>query len=215
MKHPAPEELMTLLYGEASGQEKKELTRHLNECAECRRQMAQWRGTMECLDEMPAPATRRRSVPAPVRWLAAAAMLIGLGIVVGQFAFVTDDATLRAGLRAEMDQRVAAMRAELTRDFEQRQEVVLAQITAAADAKISAQAEKLAGDFSRTLDATRAADREVYLTAMKELDEKRQEQVGALRKDLEAVVTLADYGFEATQQRLAQLASFTQTTPQE
>jgi hypothetical protein len=116
-------------------------------------------------------------------------------------------------MESQMQQQVAALRAEVTRELEQKHEAVMAQVLAAADARIVANTERLSEEFARTLEASRAADREVFLAALKELDDKRQDQIASLRKGLEAVVVLADYGFEATQQRLAQLADSTQPAP--
>ena len=213
MKHPASEQWMTLLYGEAAADEKRALSNHLNECAECRAQVAKWSGTMKSLNDWRVPVAGKRSVPMPVRWSAAAALFMALGIVLGRFAFSTDDAQLRAAMQNQVQQQVAAMRAEVAGELEHKHQMALSQILAAADARIAANAERLTEEFARTLEASRAADREVYLAALKELDDQRQEQIAGLRKGLEAVVVLADYGFEATQQRLAQLAGLTQAAP--
>jgi hypothetical protein len=213
MKHPASEQWMTLLYGESTAEEKRALTDHLNECGECRAHVAKWRGAMKSLNDWRVPVARKRAAPTPVRWAAAAAVVVGLGIVLGRFAFSPVEGKLRIAMESQMQQQVAALRAEVTRELEQKHEAVMAQVLAAADARIVANTERLSEEFARTLEASRAADREVFLAALKELDDKRQDQIASLRKGLEAVVVLADYGFEATQQRLAQLADSTQPAP--
>src|SRR5215211_440696 len=117
MKHPSGEELVSWVYGEGTPQAKRALSAHIKECAECRQQVETWQGTMRTLDELPAPAARRRFAMAPVQWAAAAALLVGLGIVVGRFAISTDEAKLRAAMQREMHQQVAAMRADLAQEF--------------------------------------------------------------------------------------------------
>lgn len=185
MKHPAPEELASWLYGETSPRAQRALNKHLGECAECRAQVESWKATGKLLDDLPAPAARKRIAAVPWQWAAAAALLLGLGIVVGRVAFPAG-----ASLRAETQQQMAAMRAELTRDFERQQREALAQVAAA-------------------IEQARAEDRAVYLGALRELGAKHDAEVATLKKGIETVVALADYGFEATEQRLAQLAANT------
>src|SRR5688500_5415405 len=107
MKHPTAEELVSWLYGEASGRAKRQLQAHVDECAECRAQVDLWRATSDALDELPAPVTRRRWAPVtlPVQWAAAAAVLLALGIAVARLAFPTDETKLRAALQADVQQQ--------------------------------------------------------------------------------------------------------------
>src|SRR5262245_27500740 len=134
MKHPTPEELVSWVYGEATPKEQRELRAHLNECADCRAQVETWRGTMKTLDELPAPVAHRRSVPAPLQWAAAAAIFLVLGIGLGRFAFATN---IRGSVKSEMQQQVAAIRADLAQEFESRQRAVMSQVVTAAEAKIA------------------------------------------------------------------------------
>jgi hypothetical protein len=181
MKHPTPEELVSWVYGETNN---KQLSAHVKECAECRAQTETWRGIMKTLDDLPAPAARRRFAWAPVQWAAAAALFLLLGIITGRFAFSTDEAKLRAAVQSEMQQQIAAMRTELTQDFE------------------------------AALQQARAEDRAAYLLALKELNAKYEMEVAALKRGLETVVAVADYEFQNTQEQLAQLAATAQNSPQ-
>jgi len=181
MKHPTPEELVSWIYGEGP----KQLSAHVKECAECRAQVETWRGTMKTLDDLPAPVTRRRFAPAPVRWAAVAALFLVLGITMGRFAFSTSEANLRASVDSTVKEQVAGMRAELSQDFD------------------------------ATLQQARAEDRATYLLALKDLNARHEAEIGVLKKGLETVVALADYEFEATEQRLAQIAAATANPPQE
>ncbi|HMJ66441.1 MAG TPA: zf-HC2 domain-containing protein [Candidatus Binatia bacterium] len=211
MNHPTSEQLVSWVYGEATPKEQRELRAHLNECADCRAQIETWRGTMKTLDELPAPVAHRRSVPAPLQWAAAAAVLLAVGIGLGRFAFAGG---LRASMKTEVQQQVAAIRADLAQEFENRQREVMSQVVAAAEAKIAANTQNIAVELANNLEQARAEDRATYLLALKELNAKHESEVAALKKGLETVVALADYGFEATEQRLAQLAA-NQNSPQQ
>jgi hypothetical protein len=210
MKHPTPEELVSWIYGEKTTHSRRELQSHVNECAECRTQVDAWRATTEILNDLPAPVARRRT-PVPLQWAAAAALFVALGIVLGRFAFSTDEAKLRAALRADMQQQLATAREEMSQEFQRRHDDVVAQVAATAEAKIAFGSQKLAEDFGLALQQARAEDRATYLTALREFGAKHDAEVATLKKGIETVVALADYGFEATEQRFAQLAASTQT----
>jgi hypothetical protein len=138
-----------------------------------------------------------------------------LGIVLGRFAFSTDEAKLRAALQSEMQQQVAMAREQIAQEFQQRQNETMAQVVAIAEAKIAVNNQKLAEEFTMALQQARAEDRANYLSALRELGAKHDAEVATLKKGIETVVALADYGFEATEQRFAQLAASTQTAPTE
>jgi hypothetical protein len=163
---------------------------------------------MKRLDELPAPAARKRFAPVPVQWAAAAALFVALGIVLGRFAISTDEAKLRAAMQNEMQQQVAAMRVELAREVAQGQREVMQQV-------VAANTERLGTEFAEMLEQARAEDRATYLLALKELNAKHEAEVATLKKGLETVVALADYGFEATEQRFEQLAAATRNTQPE
>jgi hypothetical protein len=213
MKHPTPEELVSWFYGEKTTRPHRELESHVDECAECRAQVGAWRATTEVLNDLPAPVARRRWTPVPWQWAAAAALFVALGIVLGRFAFATDEAKLRAALRADMQQQLTTAREEMSREFQRRHDDVVAQVAAAAEAKIAVGSQKLAEDFGLALQQARAEDRVTYLTALRELRAKYDAEVATLKRGIETVVALADYGFEATEQRFAQLAAASTTQP--
>jgi hypothetical protein len=212
MKHPAPEELVSWFYGEANSREQREIKAHVDGCATCRAQVDTWRDTSRVLNDLPAPAARKRFASAPWQWAAAAALLLGLGIALGRFALPGDNARLRAVRSAEMERQVAAVRVDMAQEFERRHAEALVQIAAAAESRIAASNQKLGEEFAALLEQARAEDRAVYLTALKELGARHDAEMATLKRGIETVVALADYGFEATEQRLAQLAASTQTT---
>jgi hypothetical protein len=215
MKHPTPEELVSWVYGDGTQTERRHVNGHLKECAECRAQVDMWRSTMKGLDELPAPsAQRRRFMPVPLQWAAAAAVV--LAPYIAGAIFFTGEAKRRTATQQEARQQISTMRAELTQEFETRQRQALAQVVAAAEAKVAENTERISAEFASALEDARAEDRATYLLALKELNNKHAVEITALKKGLETVVALADYGFEATEQRLAQIAASTQTAaPQE
>jgi anti-sigma factor ChrR (cupin superfamily) len=58
-------------------------------------------------------------------------------------------------------------------------------------------------------------DNRLLLAAMQRLDEARQAQIFALRKDLETVAINADNGIKENEQQLIQLAAYSQAAPKE
>lgn len=110
MKHPSKEQWMEFVYGEAANA--RELRAHLGECAECQRAVEGWRGTMGALDSWTAkeaPA-RERSVPW-VRWAAAAAVFVGVGIAIGASARKGPDVTAMQQTIAALEERAEKDRA--------------------------------------------------------------------------------------------------------
>jgi hypothetical protein len=122
MNHPNREEWISFLYEEADSAEKSRLNEHLQECAPCQQQIAQWRGTMGALDQwkLTAPAARTRHVPW-VRWAAAAAVLLAAGISIGASVVRTDASALRKDVetqRALIDQLSRTIAENRVRDQE-------------------------------------------------------------------------------------------------
>src|SRR5438093_10084405 len=86
MTHPNSEEWMSYLYGEVSTGEKSRLSAHLAGCAECSAKVSAWRGGMKSLDEwrLPAAGRARRPWQPMLKWAAAAAIVLGLGVAMGR-----------------------------------------------------------------------------------------------------------------------------------
>jgi hypothetical protein len=114
MKHPAPEQWMDWLYQELPSEQHRELDAHLAMCADCRQQVDAWRQTMGALDEwqVPAPARITARTPMLLRWAAAAAVVLGIGIGLGRLtAPPVDTAALRAEWQADLRGQLAALQA--------------------------------------------------------------------------------------------------------
>src|SRR5271163_1789975 len=84
--HPEPATWMAFLYGELSTAQNQELEAHLGHCAACAAQVKEWRAGRSALDAWTLPARRpARTLFMPVlRWAAAAALVLGMGIVLGR-----------------------------------------------------------------------------------------------------------------------------------
>jgi len=210
--HPTPEEWMSFLYGEDSPARHAELGAHLHQCAECRRQVQTWRGSMAALDAWAEPQPRRRWIPAPVvRWAAAAAVVLGLGIGVGRMTSPAqaEMQQLTAALRAEMDTKLASAREEFDRTLQQQRAEFAEAVHAAAIDAAGEEAEQLFTRIARVIDARREADQETYLAALKQVEER----YATLRQDLDTVAVNADDGFNQTREQLVEIAAIAQRPP--
>jgi hypothetical protein len=121
--HPGSEEWMSFLYGEEPPARHVELNAHLRQCPECRQHVAQWRGGMTALDAWPVvhAAVPRQTTASAWRWAAAAALVLGAGIVVGRMTSPGQAQLERfeSSLRAELESRleVAKQQRETDREF--------------------------------------------------------------------------------------------------
>ncbi len=73
------------------------------------------------------------------------------------------------------------------------------------------EAEQLLVKFAKSFDEQRDADRDVYVTALRNLEERRASEFASLRKDLDTLAVNADDGLSRTQEQLMELASMTQS----
>jgi hypothetical protein len=195
MKHPDPASWMAYLYDEAGAEQRRDLDAHLAACAECKRQVAEWRAAQALLDTWQLPARRSRALPrlAPVlRWGVAAALVLGLGIGIGRLAgpAPVDLNALKTQLAADLTRDIRdQVRAEVADDYR----LVMAQ---------TAQAWGQARD----------EDRQAIMAALERLDRQRRADHAALRKDLETVALVAEDRLLTTQLQLGELASYTRAT---
>lgn len=212
--HPNSEEWMSFLYREVSPERSAELDTHLRQCGECQKHVAQWRGTMAALDadRSPAVTQRRRSAVPVLRWAAAAALILGLGFGAGRWTSSpsAEMARLEAALRTEMETKLAASRAEFVAALDKRNAESRANLQTVASEAARVEAESLLMKFARSIDEQRDADRDVFVTALRNLEERRATEFAALRKDLDTLAVNADDGLSRTQEQLMELASMTQ-----
>lgn len=208
--HPTPEEWMSFLYGEDSPARHTELGAHLQSCAECRRQVQTWRGSMAALDTWAMPQPRRRWAPAPaVRWAAAAAVVLGLGIGMGRMTSPAqpDMNQFAAALRTEMETKMASAREAFDRTLQQQRTEFAEAVHAAAIDAAGEEAEHLFARIAKVIDARREADQEMYLAALKQVEER----YASLRQDLNTVAVNADDGLSQAREQLIELAAIKQS----
>jgi hypothetical protein len=186
MKHPNREEWMSYLYDELETEPRRALDRHLEQCAECRDHVAQWRSTSKQLDAFEVSAARPVASlwPVWVRWATAAAaavVILAGGFALGRFtgASRTEVAALRNQIAA------------LATDAESR-------AIAAARAETQSQLQPFAAAVSEQLRTTRAQHAADY---------------ASLRKELETVAVLTEVGFRQTENQIVELASADTASP--
>jgi hypothetical protein len=185
MNHPTREQWMSFLYEDIEATEKNNLTAHLDSCDACRRQIATWRGTMSNLNQwnLAAPTPRRAAQPW-LRWAAAAAIFLTLGISIG------------AATRASAP---PSDRAELQK---LRQEIK----TLAATSQTQRETLEL---LTRTIAENRAQDQQAVLVTLREMETRRQSDLRNIRKDLETVAVATEESLDHTQKQLVRLAGYT------
>ncbi len=212
--HPNSEAWMSFLYRELSPERSAELDAHLRQCGECQEHVAQWRGTMAVLDagKFTAKTRSRRSAVPVLRWAAAAALVLGIGFGAGRLTSSSsaEMARLEVALRTEMEIKLAASRAEFLASIDKRNADLTPNIKSVASEAARVEAESLLVKFARSIDEQRDADRDVFVTALRNLEERRATEFAALRKDLDTLAVNADDGLSRTQEQLMELASMTQ-----
>jgi len=208
--HPSPEQWMAFVYGEDTPDEHRQLDEHLQACAVCRRQISAWRESMRALDDwaLPAPA-RRAPARRTLRWAAAAAVLLGAGLVLGRLSSASgsDPQKLQASLRAYVDHQLDASRREWGQLFEQRQSELAQNLRAAAASAASEEARQMFAQYATNLEDQLETDHQTILAAFRQLDERRRTDFSALREDIQTVAVNADDGLARTQEQLLDLAS--------
>lgn len=214
--HPTPEEWMSFLYGEDAPPRHIELDAHLRDCAQCRQQVQQWRGSMSALDTWSVPQARRRVFARPaVQWAAAAALVLGLGFGLGRVTShsAPELAQMKAELRAEMDTRLTATREQFAQVLQQQQAEFAQAVQIAAADTATEETQQLIEKYVKALEERRESDRATYLAALKQIDERRKNDVALLRQDVTTLAVNADDGFSRTHEQLLQLAAATQPIP--
>src|SRR5215470_3993807 len=105
MKHPEREEWVPFIFGEADAGRKRQLESHLDDCAECRDEIQSWQRSLGRLDswKLPPVAKRRTNLVPLVKWAAAAAVVLCVGIAIGRGTAHSDAEKVRA--RVEQDLR--------------------------------------------------------------------------------------------------------------
>jgi hypothetical protein len=186
---------MSFLYGECAPERRRELDAHLSACPVCAGQVQTWRSSMNVLDAWPLPAkrhARRQWMPA-LKWAAAAAVVLAVGIGIGRQT--SNARTEVAGLKNSIAELTAMVEREHNYNFSN---------SLALAATANTETLRLMGDYARLQQEQRASDQEVIKTALRSFDLR----LGRVRSDLQTVAVNTEAGFEQTHENLAQLVSY-------
>jgi anti-sigma factor RsiW len=193
MTHPSNDQLVALLYGEATKEEKEQLRAHLNQCSECAGTLQQLRSTRRQLNrwKVSAPRPVLASASAPIlKWGIAAMLLVscgfGMSSLLAERKAETWRKNLAAQVAAETEQRLAK--------------------------KFSAQMEETRETLIEEFKQVRIADRQEFIRAFDTLHAQRVADYSELRKGIETVALHADAKLRRNQEEIGQLAILTSMT---
>lgn len=206
MSHPTREEWMSYLYDESTDETQSTLEAHLAVCQECKSNLVTWRGAMREMDQwrLQSVLSKTRRHWAPLRWAAAAAIVLGLGIGFGR---------LSAPASVSVDQVRAAiepsLRQQLRKDFALLLQEELDRSSRATLAASGAQTRELVSDLAKVTEQNRAGDNRLVSAAVEKLDAQRLADYTSLKRDLDTVAVYSEAGLLQTRQQLVQLAGYT------
>ena len=203
MKHPDATEWMAFLYGEVAPERKRDLDKHLAECAACAQQVSAWRSGMTALDDWKLPAARATTPWAlPVlKWAAAAAAVLCVGFVLGR---QTSSAS------AELVELKTSV-AQLADTLKRQQGEQLTNTVTLATAAANAETVRLLSRYSLLQAEQRYSDQQAIAVTMRSFETR----LGRLRTELETVALNTENGFEQTHENLTRLASYSAPVSQE
>ena len=190
LAHPGPEAWLDFLYGELPPAEHRRLEQHLAACPTCAAELALTRRTMAALDtwKIPVMPGKRSGLVAPLKWAAAAVLVLGVGLAAGRLSAPQLDTTK---LRADV---ASTLRQEFRSD--------LRTVTAAAEARTQRQLDELAQAWI----TGRAEDQQASLALYDRAQTDRKADYTRLRRDLETVAIQAELRLDTTERALGQIA---------
>ena len=206
MNHPSREEWMSYLYDELNADQSANLKAHLHTCPDCKSKVNEWQTARSGLDEWRVPKRRGRVVLAQpmVKWAAAAAIVLSIGVGIGRLTSAPLDVQqVRAAIEPEMRQELRREFAQLFRD----------QLDKSASTTLAASTEQtrqLLAEFARAVEAKRTEDYQAINAALDKLQSQRLADFFSLKKDVDTMAVLTESGFRRAQQQLVQLADYTQ-----
>jgi anti-sigma factor RsiW len=229
MNHPTRQDWMDYLYGELPARTRTRLDAHLAACPECKAAVASWRATMRQLENwtLPKAGGRRVSFLPVLKWAAAAAFVLGLGMVIGRaFAPTAPNvAALRAALLPELRHQwqrefaadfqaaAAAKPGALTNEFRRQLRAGLREFAADTLAASTSHTQQLLAAFAQSCNETRAADHQALLALFQDQDQRRQADYASLHQDLATVAINAQLRLDGAQEAIGELAAYAQAPP--
>jgi hypothetical protein len=217
MKHPNREEWIPFVFGEAKGETRQQLARHLDECQECARQVAGWRRSLGKLDRWQLPRPQSPAIllfqPA-VKWALAATLVLGIGFLVGRMS--QPQAVNAAALRTEIEAGVrSSLQAQLNEALQQMQAQTsnnLSQAEARLALASAAESQQLWRGFLDVLGKARSDDAHAVQAALQQEQEQHGADLIALRKDLETLASMTDDELRQARLKMVQLAALSSST---
>ena len=206
MNHPSREEWMSYLYDELNADQSANLKAHLHTCPDCKSKVNEWQAARSGLDEWRVPKKRGRVLLAQpmVKWAAAAAIVLSIGVGIGRLTSAPPDVQqVRAAIEPELRQELRREFAQLFRD----------QLDKSASTTLAASTEQtrqLLAEFARAVEAKRTEDYQAINAALDKLQSQRLADFFSLKKDVDTMAVLTESGFRRAQQQLVQLADYTQ-----
>ncbi len=202
MKHPNREEWVPYLFGEAAPESKHRLSRHLEDCADCRDELQKWKSSLGMLDswKLPRPSRSIRLLP---QWnwalATACALLLTTGFMFGRYLEARNLSALRASLEPKVRQ-------ELRSEFAQMLEQELAKSSSSVLAASKQQAQHLLTDYATSAESRRAEEAQAFYTALTRVENQGASALVSLKKELDTLAVNTDAGLRLSQQELYQLA---------
>jgi hypothetical protein len=200
MKHPETHDWMSWLYGESTPAEKRILDAHLTACPECRDRVERWRATLGHLDSAAAPRldpVRRRNYWPALKWSAAAAVLLSVGVGMGRLSGATERA---------LDQRLQTWSSSWQAHAEDQRRRDLDEMAARTMASVRTENQEILAELSRRIQAMREEDRVALVQLIERVDRQRAGEIGELRDGLAALASQTGDGLERAQTQMRLLA---------
>ncbi len=230
MNHPTPEAWMAYLYddfAEMPGAARAETEAHLAACPVCRREVDQWRATLNLLntDEVapmstsrpatvlvpfPSPAevaepARKRGLsarPSLWPWALAAGVLVAAAFLAGRSLGPNPER-----LQREIGKVREQMTGEILTELRAAQRSDLAEISAATvTASVASQREWATGLIDGFV-AGRIADRNDFLATLDRVDRRHADEMAQLREGFQLLAEKTGGAFQQTESQLKALAS--------
>ena len=214
--HPESAEWMDYLYQEISSARKQEMDLHLAACPSCSLQVGKWRASLRSLDQwqledaaaapaLPPPPNSsglahsgpwpaRRSWPFAIKWVAAAALVLGLGFLIGRQSnpWAHDLAALKTSV------------ARLSDALEHEHESNVSNAAAVAGAMAQAQTLHWLAEYSWAECDRNADDQQTLKLTVQDLAGR----LIRLQSELETVAANTQDGFLQTHQNLTRIIAY-------
>lgn len=202
MKHPDRDEWAPYIFGEAPADKRKQLSAHLESCAECAEELSAWRRTLGRLDawEVPESPRARRDFQPLVRFALAACLILLAGIGIGRF-----------GGSARADSELRRLQATMA-ESERNRAAALAESEQRMTAALHAQMNSMWQAVPALVNSLAEDDRRALAARFQQVADRHAADFVSLRRDIETVASIAQEEIQQANFKLLQVAA---AVPQE